>query len=215
MRALSTAVLALVALAAHAGAQPARRTPAKAAPPPPTAVPAAVECPNVLGQGTATGRTFCDILSGVDPAAGAIIRVPPHTGTATVLFDLHNRHMYSAELVASGRAYTRATATIGVLAMNGLLLSRAVVQSEFRAAGDLFDRIAAAGGMADVKAVAPIGSEPIAVEVPEGLDAVSVLGETLVVVRADGADNVTGRGRPIAAISNVRVEYRPKAGRRR
>ena len=56
-----------------------------------------------------------------DPPAGAVVRLPPHRGPATLTFDLHNRHMYSAELVDSGRGYTRATATIGVLAMDRTL----------------------------------------------------------------------------------------------
>ena len=86
------------------------------------------------------------------------MRLPPHRGPATLSFDLHNRHMYSAELVDSGRGYTRATATIGVLAMDKKLLARAVVQTEFRRAADLLDRVAAGAGMAGVKAVAPIGA---------------------------------------------------------
>ncbi len=42
--------------------------------------------------------------------------------------------------------------------MDKKLLARAVVQTEFRRAVDLFDRVAAGAGMAGVKAVAPIGS---------------------------------------------------------
>ena len=92
----------------------------------------ALVCPSLLGQGVATQRTFCSIQADIEPAAGAIVRLPPHRGPATLTFDLHNRHMYSAELVDSGRGYTRATATIGVLAMDKTLLTRAVVQTEFR-----------------------------------------------------------------------------------
>ena len=88
--------------------------------------------------------------------------------------------MYSAELVDSGRGFTRATATIGVLAMNKTLLTRAVVQTEFRRAADLFDRVTAGAGMAGVKAIAPIGIEPVTLEIAEGINAVSILGEKLV-----------------------------------
>jgi len=174
----------------------------------------ALVCPSPLGQGVATQRIFCSIQADSEPSAGAIVRLPPHRGPATLSFDLHNRHMYSAELVERGRGYTRATATIGVLAMDKTLLTRAVVQTEFRAAVDLFDRVAAGAGMAGVKAVAPIGSEPVTLEVAEGVNAVSILGEKLVIVGVDNSETITSAGRPIAVVSNVRLRYRPAPTRR-
>jgi hypothetical protein len=210
---MTAGVLALCVGAAVAGAQTRRRPVAR--PPAVTTVDAPVECPNTLGVGIATRRSFCDILTGTEPVAGAIVRVPPHRGTATLSFDLHNRHVYSAELEEAGRAYRRATATIGVLAMDGTLLGRAVVQTEFRTARDLFDRLSPGGGQPGVKAVAPIGSEPIAIEIPANVDAVSVLGEKAVVVRPDGTETIAGPGRPVAVISNVKLQYQPAPPPRR
>jgi len=61
-----------------------------------------------------------------------------------------------------------------------------------------------------VKAVAPIGDEPIRVAIPEDVDAVSVLGEKLLSLTADAPpESFTAPGRPIAIVSNVMVEYRP------
>ena len=202
-------LLALGALVSGADAQPPRRTPPRAAAPATTSAALTLECPHELGQGVATQRIFCDIQADTDPLAGAIVRLPPRRGTAILSFDLHNRHMYSAELVESGRGYTRVTATIGVLAMDKTLLTRAVVQTEFRRTSDLFDRIAAGAGMAGVKAVAPIGSEPVSLEIAEGIDAVSILGEKLVIVRTDATETIAGGSRPIAVVSNVRLQYRP------
>jgi hypothetical protein len=176
--------------------------------------PAAIACPTLLGEGIATKRSFCDIYTGTDPAAGAVIRLPARRGGATLTFDLHNRHMYSATLVESGRGYARATATIGVLTMEGELVSRAVVTSEFRKADDLFDRIAAGPGTADAKAVAPIGAEPITVEIPEKIEAVSLLGEKLDVVGTAGRETVVTPNRPIATVSNIRLAYHPARRRR-
>ncbi len=45
--------------------------------------PADVRCPSVLGVGVTTDRTFCDVLTGQDPAQGVIVRIPPHRGDAT------------------------------------------------------------------------------------------------------------------------------------
>jgi len=49
----------------------------------------------------------------------------------------------------------------------------------------------------------------VSIEVPEEELQVSLLGEKLAVERMDGAATYTQPGRPIAAISNVMLEYRP------
>ena len=45
--------------------------------------------------------------------------------------------------------------------MDNTLISRAVVQSEFRTAADLVDRVGGGAGPGGVKAVAPTGTESI------------------------------------------------------
>jgi hypothetical protein len=194
---------------------PARTPARRPAPLPPLKTEeAAIMCPNPLGQGVQTRRTFCDVLTGRDPADGILVDVPPHVGPARISFDLHNRHMYSEELIKSNRAFRRYTATIGVLTMDNTLLSRAVIQNEFRMASDLVDRIGGGAGPGGVKAVAPTGTEPISIEIPEGEERVSILGEKLIVERLDGVDNFLLPGQPVAIISNVMLEYRPAPPKR-
>jgi hypothetical protein len=161
-----------------------------------------------------TKRSYCDVLTGREPADGIIVDLPPHVGPVTLTFDLHNRHMYSEELVKTNRGYRRYTATIGVLTMDNTLLSRAIVQNEFRTAGDLVDRIGGGAGPGGVKAVAPTGVEPIVITIPANEQSVSILGEKVSVVRLDGVDNFTLPGQPVAIISNVMVEYRPAPPKR-
>jgi len=192
----------------------ARKPPArKPAPPPPAAAlkkeAPEIACPTPLGLGVKTKTAFCDVLTGRDPAGGVLIKLPPHRGPVTLTFDLHNRHTYSEEQVKAGRAYSRYTATIGVLAMDNTLISRAVVQNEFRTSKDLVERISGGAGPAGVKAVAPTGTESIIITIPEAENQVSVLGEKLAVERLDGAATYTQPGRPIADISNVMIEYKP------
>lgn len=172
-------------------------------------------CPSDLGSGVATKRTFCDVLTGRDPAEGIIVRIPAHRGTATLLFDLHNRHTYSEEQVKANAAYTRYTATVGVLTMANDLLERGVVQSEFRTASDLLDRVEGGAAPGGVKAVAPTGTEPIVVTIPQNVDQVSILGEKLTMERLDGTATYTATGRPIAVVSNLQVRYRPAPTSRR
>jgi len=170
-------------------------------------------CPSLLGVGVKTKLSFCEVNTGRDPANGIIVKFPPHRGPVTLTFNLHNRHLYSEEQVKAKRAFARYTATIGVLALDNTLISRAVVQSEFRTAADLFDRVGGGAG-GGVKAVAPTGSEPISVTIPEEEEAVSLLGEKLTVERLDDSNKFDTRtymqpDRPIADISNVMIEYRP------
>lgn len=209
--------------AAQTRRAPARRAPAprpaaKApapdpVPAPPVLItePAVMVCPQVLGEGVSTKRPFCEVMIGRDPAEGIRIGLPPHAGPVTLLFDLHNRHTYSEDLVRAGRAYHRYTATIGVLTLDNTLVSRAIVQNEFRSAADLVDRIPGGGGPGGLKAVAPTGTESIAItmDLPADVDEVGVLGEMLSVIRPDGVDRFIAVGRPVALISNVRLSYQP------
>jgi hypothetical protein len=169
-----------------------------------------VSCPAPLGTGVTTQRVFCDVLTGRDPAGGIVITIPPHRGDVTLTFDLHNRHTYSEEQMKDPRtAFARYTAGIGVLTLDNTLISRAVVENEFRKASDLVDRIGGGAGPAGVKAVAPTGLESVTIVVPEAEDKVSILGEKLTVDRAEGTATYTSPGRPIAIVSNLMIEYRP------
>jgi hypothetical protein len=206
---LVSLVIATLVAPAHAGAQTRRPAPKPKPRETLRTEPADLSCTATLGAGVRTGRTFCDVLAGRDPSGGIIVRLPKHTGPLTLFFDLHNRHTYSAEQEKAGRAYTRYTATIGVLTMDNTLLSRAVIQSEFRKEADLFDRVAATDGVTGVKAVAPTGVESIAIDIPAGTEQVSILGEKLATTRLDGEALYTAPGRPVAVISQVVVEYKP------
>jgi len=192
-----------------------RRPPARPRPAPPPLAPlqqepAELTCPAPLGTGVTTHRSYCDVLTGRDPAAGILIKIPPHKGEVTLAFDLHNRHTYSEEQMKEPRtAFARYAAGVGVLTADNTLISRAAVESEFRKASDLIERIGGGAGPAGVKAVAPTGSESVRIVIPESESQVSILGEKLTVDRADGSITYTAPGRPIAIVSNVVVEYHP------
>jgi hypothetical protein len=205
-RAIALTLVLVAPLSAQTRRPPARKPPPAAAP---KKIAPDMTCPTPLGVGVKTHLAFCEVMAGRDPAGGVVIQVPPHKGAATLTFDLHNLHTYSEEQVRAQRAFTRYTATIGVLTMDNTLISRAVVQNEFRAASDLVDRVGGGAGPGGVKAVAPTGTESVSVEIPEGELAVSLLGEKLAVDRVDGSATYSQAGRPIAVVSNVMLEYRP------
>jgi hypothetical protein len=190
-----------------------RRTPAPAKPKPapaaaPKVEPAAVKCAELLGTGVKSHATFCFVLAGREPAQGVLVTIPPHTGPATLRFSLHNRHTYSEEEMKAGQGFAKYTAVIGVLSMTGELLGRGAVQSEFRAAKDLYDRVSGGAGPGGVKAVAPIGNEAISITIPATVAQVSLLGEVLEATTAAGRESAAP-GRPVAIVSNVQLEYQP------
>jgi hypothetical protein len=210
--------IAALALALAVPLQPAaqpqtRKPPVRKAPAAPAAAPKKVTpdvtCPTPLGVGVKSKINFCEVMAGRDPAGGILVQIPSHKGPAMLSFDLHNLHLYSEEQVKAHRAFARYTATIGVLTMDNTLISRAVVQNEFRTAADLVDRVSGGAGPGGVKAVAPTGSEPITIALPEGEPQVSLLGEKLAVDRIDGSATYSQAGRPIAVVSNFSLEYKP------
>ena len=176
--------------------------------------PADVTCASPLGTGVKTARSFCDVPIGRTSGDGILITLPPHKGTLVLTFDLHNRQTYSEEQARAGRAYARLTATVGVMTLDNTLVTRAVVQNEFRFEADLYDRIGGGAGPGGMKAVAPTGLEAISVELPEKVNEVCVLGERLGVRRLDAEETFTAPGRPIALISNVMVEYTPQPAKK-
>jgi len=192
-------------------AQRSRPAPPKPKPAPVAALktePAAVKCTELLGTGVKSHASFCFVLAGRDPAQGVLVTIPPHTGTATLTFALHNRHTYSEEQMKAGQGFAKYTAVIGVLSMTGDLLGRGAVESEFRSAKDLYDRVSGGAGPGGVKAVAPIGNEAVSVTIPANVEQVSLLGEVLEATTAAGRESAAP-GRPVAIVSNVQVEYRP------
>ena len=221
--ALAVVLAALLLPLEGAEAGQRRRTPAKpaakpAAKPKPPARPsavaprteaAAVKCPEVLGTGVKSGATYCFVLAGRDPAEGVLVTIPPRTGDATLRFNLHNRHTYSEEQMRAGRGFAAYMAVIGVLGLNGELIDRAAIRTEFRTAADVHERISGGAGPSGLKAVAPVGVEPIAITIPAGVDQVSLLGEVLDATTPAGREAATP-GRPVAIVSNVTVEYRPR-----
>jgi hypothetical protein len=214
VRALVALLVTMTVTGLAAAQQAPARRPAASAPSGTRTEPAMFDCPSLLGEGVRTKRSFCDVLTGRDPAEGIVITLPPRTGLLTLTFDLHNRHTFSEDLIRSGGAYRHYTATIGALTADNTLLTRAVVQNEFRTAADLVDRVSGGAGPGGVKAVAPTGTEAISITIDAREQTISILGEKLVVIRTDGTDNFSAPGRPIAVISNVMVQYRPAPARR-
>jgi hypothetical protein len=169
----------------------------------------AVQCAGELGAGVKTKRTFCDVLSGASPADSIAVAIPRHTGPATLLLDLHNRFTVPAILVPGALTYSRHEAIVGVMRPTGEMIGKAAVVREFRDMTDLFDQIGGGARPGGVIAVSPGPAEAIHIAVPAGIDAVGIVGISLKLTSRTNAEVYDTPGRPIAIVSNVRVQYRP------
>lgn len=168
-------------------------------------------CAASLGTGVKSRRTFCDVVTARVPAESVSMTVPARTGAATLFFDLHNRFGVPVISGFPGASYTRHEAVIRVIGADGAIVGRAAVIREFRTTADLFDQLAGGGRPGGVKGVAPGPPEAVRFAIPPGVNAVGVVGESLRVRTATGSDDLfDAPGRPVAIVSNIRLEYRPR-----
>jgi hypothetical protein len=167
-------------------------------------------CAASLGTGVKSRRTFCDVITSTAPGESVSMAVPARTGVATVFFDLHNRFGLPVVTRFPGASYTRHEAIARVISGDGEVLGRAAVIREFRTTVDLFDQLAGGGRPGGVKGVAPGPPEAVRFVVPAGVTVVGIVGERLRVRTATGGDDTyDAPGRPVAIVSNLRLEYRP------
>ena len=85
----------------------------------------------------------------------------------------------------------------------------AIGSCEFRTVQDLFDRISGGGRLGGVKSVAPGQAESVRVTIPPNVDAVGIVGVRLQLLSRSVSDTFDAPGRPIAIVSNLRIEYTP------
>ena len=107
---------------------------------------------------------------------GGVVAIPTDTLYGLAV-DPFNRDAVARLYEVKGRPADRAlpliaadaeqvAATIGALTANNDLLTRAIIQNEFRSAADLVDRVSGGAGPGGVKAVAPTGTESIVITIP-------------------------------------------------
>ena len=168
-------------------------------------------CAEDLGFGVASKRHFCDVVVASVAADSVSVPIPPHTGTATLMFDLHNRFTVPAGQLEPSQTFTRHTAVVAIIRQTGEVIDRGAVSRDYRTTADLFDRIAGSGRSAAPKADAPGAPQPIKVTIPAGLTTIGIVGTRLEEWRAvSGRGAYDEPGRAIAIVSNVRVEYTPR-----
>jgi hypothetical protein len=167
----------------------------------------AFSCAADLGVGLKSRRKFCDIVVSTSPKDGVMMTVPPHTGEATLMFDLHNRYTPPPVGTANPQMYAKHTAVVAVLDQAGVEVSKAAVSRELRAEVDIFDRVAGGVGPGGAIAVVPGRAESITLRLAESVTSIAVVGVSLEVMSLTEQGLFKASGRPVAIGSNFRIEY--------
>lgn len=201
-------VLWILALAGSGVVTAAQRA-TPAARPGSVKVSTAAECAADLGVGVKSRRAFCDVVVAARPAESIAVPVPAHVGTATLRFDLHNRFAIPVLAVPGPLAFARHEALIAVVRADGTLLGKAAAVREFRTVSNLFDQIGGGARPGGVKAIGPGPAESVEFIIPAGVETVGIVGLRLKVLTKAGTDVFDSPGRPVAIVSNIRLEYRP------
>jgi hypothetical protein len=206
MKTLSTLLCVALASTLLAAAPVQRRAAAKAPAKAPRTSTEAV-CAADLGAGVASGRRFCDVVIADSADKSIMMKVPPRRGAARLLFDLHVRVAIPPESLPPAQTFSSNTAIVVVLGPKGEM-ARGIATGEFRRAADLFDRITGGPG-GGPKTVGPGPAVPVEVTLPTGTNVIGIVGERLEVTTRLGTQSYDTPGRPIAIVSNLRVEYTP------
>jgi hypothetical protein len=83
------------------------------------------------------------------------------------------------------------------------------VSREYRTTADLFDRIAGPARGSAPKNIAPGQPQPVRVTIPAGITGIGIVGTRIEEWRSTGRFTYDNP-RPIAIVSNWRIEYTPR-----
>jgi hypothetical protein len=206
-RAVSLGLALAVACSSFVAAQSGRTTGAKSGS---KQLTTELMCAADLGAGVKSKRPFCDVIIAATGAESVTVTIPPHTGPATLMFDLHNRFTVGAGVIDPAQAYVRYAALVAVVRPTGQIIGRAAVLQEFRTVQDLFDRISGGGRPSGLKAVAPGQPQAAKATIPAGISSVGIVGVRLEATNRAGSAVHESPGRAIAIVSNIRVEFVPR-----
>ena len=175
----------------------------------PTSVVLEAHCASDLGKGVKTAREFCDVIVAATGDDSMSMRVPAHTGPASLFFDLHPRFEITGPDGDPARLFQRHTSVVAVVGPTGDVIDRAAVAGEFRSTADLFDRMSGSGPGA-FKVVAPGLPTPIKVAVPASVTSVGIVGLRVEILSRFNMRAFPEPGRPVAIVSNWRIEFVPR-----
>jgi hypothetical protein len=142
------------------------------------------------------------------PVESIMATLAPHRSPVRLQFDLHNRFAVPPIPREPAQAFARHSAVVAVVGPKAEI-GRAVVVGEYRTPTDLFDRLAGGAGPGGVKAVAPGSPTAVEMTIPAGINSVGIVGVRIEMTTRLGTQIFDTPGRPIAMLSNLRIDTSP------
>ena len=207
---LAAVLMGVLVAAVPAQQRGGRATPAKpAGPATPPSVVRAAGCWSPLGKGVTTKRDFCDVIVAPTGTDSVSMTIPAHTGPATLFFDLHPRFEVTGPDGDPLRLFQGHRSVVAVVGPTGEVIDRFAAEGEFRSTADLYDRMASTtpGGF---KFVAPGRPTPIKAVIPASVASIGIVGLRVEITSRFGQQAFPEPGRPVAIVSNWRIEYIPR-----
>ena len=134
------------------------------------------------------------------------MEIPAHTGASTLYFDLHPRFEVNQPDGDPARAFQRHVVVVAIVGPTGDVIDRVGTEGEYRSTGDLSERLPGEGP-GGYKVVAPGQARTVKVQIPANVSAIGIVGLRVEIQNRFNFQVFPEPGRPVAIVSNWRIEY--------
>jgi hypothetical protein len=156
----------------------------------------------LFGKGHASGLQYYDVIITRQPNSGIPIKLDYTRRNTTFTFDLHHRlsldssFEYPAEIITNVEVISGGTTSIGSFTLIDTVK-----------AGDTFTETIDKVSKAEVdRYVTPFGKKTITMKLGSGSQAISIVGQSVIVTRGTKTTRIDTPGQRIAIVSNFKFE---------
>lgn len=156
----------------------------------------------LFGKGQTSGREYYDVVVTRQPTQGILIKLDYTRIPIKFSFDLHHRvsldpgFVYPAEVITNIEILSGGTTSIGTYSVASTIK-----------AGDVFEETIDKVSKADVDCyVTPMGKRTISLNLVPGSQSISIVGQSVVVMRGTRTTTINTPNQRIAVVSNFKSE---------
>lgn len=156
----------------------------------------------LFGKGQTSGREYYDVVVTRQPTQGILIKLDYTRIPIKFSFDLHHRvsldpgFVYPAEVITNIEILSGGTTSIGTYSVASTIK-----------AGDVFEETIDKVSKADVdRYVTPMGKRTISLNLVPGSQSISIVGQSVVVMRGTRTTTINTPNQRIAVVSNFKSE---------
>jgi len=160
----------------------------------------------LMGKGAVSGRPYYDVVVTTQPTAGVAFKLPYTKKGGKFSFDLHHRIAMTddfglpAEVTTVVEIVSGGTTSIGVYTIADKINP-----------GDKFEEAINKTSTAEIdKYVTPLSRKTVTLDIRPGPQAISIVGQMLIISRGTTTTRIDTPGTRIAAVSNFKFQEAPQ-----